>query len=175
MLFIAATIRDIALLRVGPDKMPYSRNLMLGLAVLYVLLNVLVTSVRLDSFEVVLLLSVGEVLLFSGYLYLVLRFWRLQARYVQTLSSTLGCGILLTALGLPVTLAAQAASEQAGNVSFYGLLYVILVVWSFVVVVNILRHALATRVQVSIVLNLLYLILSFELTTTILVATGTEI
>lgn len=95
MLRFLQTFLDIALWRKGPQDLPASR-----LLVALVLLGYLLTGVvRMRLFQ----LGLGESLLFisidalmlGGWLWLVLTFFGRRQRFAQTISATLGVGLLV--------------------------------------------------------------------------------
>lgn len=161
---------DIALFRAGPDRLPYSPALVVLLAIGYTAVNIAVTMFSIDNFGASAILSLFELTLLGGYIYLLLRWRRFGARYVQTISAILGCGLGFSLLGLPIIWAMTAAQERGGDLTAYSLFSLGLVVWRFMVGVHVLKCALQTSSHVSVALNLVYLLLSFQMTVMLLKA-----
>ncbi len=95
MLRFLQTFLDIALWRKGPQDLPASRLLVLLVFIAYLLTGL----VRMRLFQ----LGLGEALLFisidalmlAGWLWLVLAFFGRRQRFEQTISATLGVGLLV--------------------------------------------------------------------------------
>ena len=163
------TLLRIALLKASPADLPYAPNLTLALTLGYLAINVLLSPIGTRGLELAALLGSAEVALLALFLWVVLSFWKLRHRFMQTFCAAIGCGCGFSLLALPVAWQLQPLDANPGAAgSPLPLIFLLLVVWNFVVIVHILRRALDTRVHVSVGLNLIYLLCSFQVSVLIL-------
>ncbi|HSX59323.1 MAG TPA: hypothetical protein VLF18_03885 [Tahibacter sp.] len=157
---LLAILRDILLLRRGPQDLPYSPALltMAALAGLLVsqMAGVLLLPTQQDLFvRVAAALGLG-----LGLLYLLLHVLQRQARFVQTATASLFVDLVFTAITLPllplIEPALRVAAKQNstpddmaavmnGGVAAAVLLFVVIGIWRILVDVHVLRQALEIR------------------------------
>jgi len=136
----ARCILDIALLRRGPQDLPYSWDLTLVAMVASV-----ATTVAADLIQPLpgaTAVHVIVTLLYTwAFFYGVLQMRGLEARLMQTMAAVFGTDAIITLVALPL-LHAMTATPRAPAI---GLLAVLLIYgWNIAVVAHILRHALST-------------------------------
>ncbi|MEC9339972.1 MAG: hypothetical protein VX663_00695 [Pseudomonadota bacterium] len=162
------TLLRIALLKASPADLPYAPNVSLVLVACYLAINVLLSPIGARGLELAAMLAVAEVGLLALFLRTVLALWKLRNRFVQTFSAAIGCGCGFSLAALPLAWGLQSLQGNPASTSPLPLLFVLLVVWNFVVIVHILRQALDTRLHVSVGLNLIYMLCSFQVSVLIL-------
>lgn len=138
LLPVARHLLEIALLRRGPQDLPYSPTL-LALAVAASVL----ASVLAQGANGLPLLSIALVAVYTAaFLHGVLQMRQLTARFLQTATAVFGTDALITLAALPVLAALGAPGSQPGSGAV--LAYLALVAWNVAVLAHILRHALDT-------------------------------
>lgn len=175
---IAHTLRttfELMLLRRGPQDLPASWNLLVGLGVLYCIAAFI--QVRLVApVEAALFQSLLATGLLAFYVHALLQVRKLSTRFVQTLSALYALGIVLTILMLGPTVALApflAQLQQASDPQSVGqppalvlLAYVVVGLWALTAFGNVYRHALQTGLGFGMLLALgfeLLLVLVFAL------------
>jgi hypothetical protein len=145
-------LRDIILLRRGPQDLPYSQRALLMTAVLLIVFAGLVNAVQGDGADMAMVRSAVAIGLSLGVLYLVLLGKQFQARFVQTALASLLVAAVSTALLLPVLLLIgplPGPDVKPENLNGTQVLTILLLsvigLWKFVVDTNILRHAMEIR------------------------------
>jgi hypothetical protein len=100
MLRLLQTFLEIAFWRKGPQDVPASRTLAFLALVAYIAIEFM--SVRLFDLDLrATLIIVGvDVFMLSAWLYAVLAFFGRRQRFVQTITATLGVGVLLLLLDI---------------------------------------------------------------------------
>ncbi len=145
-------LRDIILLRRGPQDLPYSQSALLMVAVLLVVFAGVINAVQGDGADMAMVHSAVGICLSLGVLYLVLLGKQFQARFVQTGLASLLVAAVAAALLLPVLLVSgplpgpDAKPEDLDGAQVLSiLLFSVIGLWKFVVDANILRHAMEIR------------------------------
>lgn len=118
MLNLLQTFGEIALWRKGPQDLPASTALALLVLTAYVTIEFV--GVRLFDLDLrAALVFIGvDVLMLSGWLWLVLTFFGRRQRFTQTITATLGVGTLILLLDIlmrSVQLALGLGDELSGN------------------------------------------------------------
>jgi len=153
---------DLCLLRRAPQDMP-SSAVLFGLALAADLLVGLLLAATSG-------LPIGSGLaqgLIDALFMLVLLYWGLRmvnrpARFAQAGTALLGSGALLGALALfPVSMI--SSGEQAEPSAIAALMFLILVVWSVLVMGHILRHTFEIRLGQGIAIAIIYNMLAYSL------------
>ena len=157
------TLVRVMLLRQGPQDLPWSPALAALSIVAYGLLTLLSVMLRVPRWDVGLAMGAAEAGLLAIYLQVILRWWHYSARYQQTLLAAAGSGCLFTLAGIPLVLATAAAQQSGADQSAHLLLWLLLASWSFAVLIHIVRQALGCALHTSVALNLLYLLVSFQI------------
>lgn len=157
---LPSIVRDLLLLRRGPQDLPHSEWLLGTLALSAVLIESLLGTRLLGVGEfseaaLRIVASVGVALVVT---YALLRWHQRQARFVQTGSALLAVAIpfaVITALILTIALPIpKNREEMTGAQMFAGLLSLAVVVWQLLVRGNIFRHALEVPLARGVTLAL---------------------
>lgn len=148
----------ICLLRAGPQRLPASPYLVGLSLLLYGVTDVVVSLANTDGLTA-LAITVLDLGLLVGFVFLVLRGRGMLGRYQQTLSAMAGVGVIFGWMALPVLL--MAAREPVPAVA--GMLWLGLLFWSLAVNAHILRHALEVPFGLGLVLATLYAVTVFTM------------
>lgn len=156
---------DVMLLRRGPQDLPSSWGLMIGLAFAYCSLAFMQVSLVTEAAPAITQ-AVLATLILAAYVNAVLRMRQFPARFVQTLTAFFMMGCILTVLMLGPTSAlapflnALADNPDAQNVpqppAFALLAYMMIGLWSLVIFGHIYRHALEVSLWMGIGTALLF-------------------
>jgi hypothetical protein len=138
LLPVARQLLDIALLRRGPQDLPYSPTLL----VLAISASALASLVARGASGMPLLSLVLIVAYTAAFLHGVLQMRQLTARFVQTATAVFGTDALITLVALPLLGAFTASGTQPAAGAL--LAYLALVAWNVAVLAHILRNALDT-------------------------------
>ena len=155
-------IRDICLLRRGPQDLPYSVQNLLAVAGICVLLDLAVAFVRATPLGDALAGAVLGLGFTLGALNLVLSIRGLRNRFVQAATALLACALAFTLLSLPLLLLTGEPPKSAGTatplqliVSAIGLP---LLVWQVIVEAHVLRHSLDIPFLSGIMIAILWIV-----------------
>ena len=156
---IALRFFDICLFKAGPADVPSSHWLLKLTLLVYFILGVIVS--RLDSaWDVSLFTSLTDVLVMMIFIWLILTFRGLQARYKQTLTAMAGAGSCIGIIGIPVVMLFNQVGEQERLSNYSMLLMIAVMFWSLMVTAHIFRTALDIKPGMATILTLAYTILS---------------
>lgn len=151
------TLRDIVLLRRGPQDLPYSPSLLIAVTVAAALMNYLLGTVLFAEPRTELLNNALGVGLCLGVLYLVLLGKQRQERFVQTALASMLAEVLNLALLLPLAAAAGPMPLKEPKPEDINGLQVLLMLpmaaiglWKFVIEAHVLRHALEVRLILAL-------------------------
>jgi len=153
---LLSLIFEICLLRKGPQHLPGSRAPAVASLAAYVAAGLVAQSMVTPDAEIV-----APVLLDAG-LSVALVMLALNARghldrVFETITAMMGTGTLFTLAAVPLLyLIGRQAEEQAAPAPVV-LLWLGLVVWSFVVTAHILRHSLSVSLSVGLLWATLFL------------------
>jgi hypothetical protein len=141
---LAGLVRDLCLLRRGPEDMPYAPALLMLSIAASMLLDV--TTGALFGGSDVLARSVVSTALVLALSWAALKVRRLGNRYVQTASALVACGLVFSLLALPLgwlahPMPASATALTPGQV-LLGWAVLALFVWNLSVFAHILRRAI---------------------------------
>ena len=139
-------LRDILWLRRGPQDMPHSMALLVGVCVADVgLQGALVQILSLEDGS--LPLSLIELAILLGFVYLILMTRGLPNRFVQTATALQSCSIVFTLLVIPALLVLSENPKLTTPLtpvqSLFALATLPVAIWKFVVDAHIFRHALS--------------------------------
>jgi hypothetical protein len=154
---------DIALHRRGPDQLPASQFLLALLLVLYLGAGLLTLSILgiLEQTDLMLLfLDCG---FFLAFVYVSLRLFRRERRFVQTAAALVGTDVLFSVIGLPLALWARAVAVPADAASAPMLLRLLLLLWWVDVAGFIFSRALSRPYVVGILFVILYVMVSLSI------------
>ncbi|TLY50355.1 MAG: hypothetical protein E6K53_10770 [Gammaproteobacteria bacterium] len=164
---IIATLRDILLLRRGPQDLPYSPQLLVTMGALCVLVQLSVTLLRgLPAGAVI----VGAVLWFAfalGALRLILTLRGFTNRFVQAATALLGCNLVFSIFALPVALLAGEPPTSPETMTLAqivaGLISLPLLLWKIAVDAHVFRHSFEIPFLSGIVIALLWIVAAIAL------------
>lgn len=162
------TLRDICLLRRGPQDLPYSPQLLVGvcafslgvqMAIAYVL------GIPGNTFAA----GIVGMAFNLGVLYLLLSLRRVGNRFVQTATALLLCALLFSLLTLPAALIVGTAGQPPTAQTLtplqalLALISLPIVVWKLVVDAHVLRHALNLPFLGGLIVAILWFLLEIRL------------
>jgi hypothetical protein len=159
-------LRDICLLRRGPQDVPHSPRLLVAVCAANLLLQLAIVSVLGIEGDA---LGAGLIgLAFNlAVLYALLSLRSVRERFVQTATSLIACAVLFAILSLPVVLMSGGKPPTAETISpaqaLLGLLALPLVVWKLVVDAHILRHGLNLPFFAGLLIALFWVIAELRL------------
>ncbi len=150
---------EVCLLRKGPQDMPWSRELLVLLILIGTAVDVFrlwLADIGLDVGGVLLfaLVALGLNLLFVGGLLTLLGY---RARLVQTLTAWFGAMLLISLIDLGLVGVLRLLPELGTGMA---MLFQLMVIWSLLVTMHVLRHALSINPVLAGVLTLGYFLLS---------------
>jgi hypothetical protein len=93
-------------------------------------------------------------------LYAVMLWRRLLERFYQAATALAGTGTLFGVLGLPLVYGLLGPEQLEGDPSAAILVWLVLVVWSLVVIAHILRHSLDLPFPLAALAAVLYVAIS---------------
>ena len=140
-------LRDILLLRRGPQDLPYSTQLLTSIAAAGVVVQACAGAILLDASAAIVLLSAFvSVLLTLLALNLLLGVRRLRNRFVQSATALLGCNLVFAIISIPAVLILPAKPTAPEQMPLLALLFAPLAlacaIWQIAVNAHILRHSL---------------------------------
>ena len=165
------TFWEICLLQKAPQDIPYSRGLFLlvllaGFLVDNVNLNIALPEVAIAS--VIMVVSLHTLFLL-GSLSALLTLMGYRARIFQTLTALVGTGIIISLLAFPVLLMVSRVASEPG---YFGLILLLLNIWSLLVTAHVLRHALSIGFLLAGLLAFGYFMISIKLVDVMLPVSG---
>ena len=150
---------QLCLLRVGPQDLPAAWVLLWLLLPINLLVGILLIGDSLGGLDKAFAAALIDLLVMLGWTSLLLNFKRHRERFVQTLTSLLGVGILIGCLALPLQLS-LADVTGAGDLDFatqlLSMLLLFVMVWSILVSGHVYRHALDVSLGLGMGLALSY-------------------
>lgn len=152
-------LRDIVLLRRGPQELPHSPRLLLTVTVATIVFSGLANALLGDAADMAMLRTAVGVGLSLGVLHLVLMTKQLQARFVQTALASVLVAAVAAVLLLPVlAMSGPLPTPETKPETVTGVQLLIMLVisaiglWKFVVDAHILRHALEVRFVLALLI-----------------------
>jgi hypothetical protein len=139
-------LRDILWLRRGPQDMPHSTALLVAVCVADIALQwALVQFLSIEDGS--LPLTLIELAILLGFVYLILMSRGLPNRFVQTATALQSCSIVFTLLVVPALLVLSGNPKLTNPLtpmqSLFALATLPIAIWKFVVDAHIFRHALS--------------------------------
>jgi len=171
MTYLIQPFWEICLLQKAPQDIPYSRGLFIILLLIGLLVDNLNLNLALPKVEpgyIVLVVSVHTVF-FLGSLSALMTVMGYAARIFQTLTALLGTGVIISLLAMPILLAINYITQEQG---YFGLILLLLNIWSLVIMAHILRHALSVSFLLAGLFAFGYFMLSIKLVDFLLPATS---
>ena len=162
-------LRDILLLRRGPQDLPYSTQLLTAVAVASAIVQSLAGAILLSAGGLLIVASaVFSVLLTMLALNVMLGIRRVRNRFVQTATAMLGCNLLFSLISIPAALILPTKPMTTPEqVPFIALLLMPLAVacaiWQIAVNAHILRHSLDLPFWGGVAMVLLWVFVAYVL------------
>lgn len=150
-------LANMLLLRGGPQNLPASWPLMIGLVAAYLVQNLITGQQLTDEHAAAKsLVAISlQVVVLLGLLY-----WRRHPeRFAQTLSALAGVGIVFNA----ITWALLSQSDPAANQPLLAMTWFSVFIWSMFVDANIYRHSLSITLSMGMLITVLTLAASYVL------------
>jgi hypothetical protein len=158
---LASAFIDIAIHRRGPDCLPASRFLVALLLAVYFPIGLLVLYLRGAYSGFQLAFFIGDTALYIGFIFAILRFFKLDSRFPQTISALLGTDIFINCLSLPVAILGGDGGDGTGTVFLW--VYLALFLWWIDVSGYILSKATRQPYIVGLMFVILYVMTSLSI------------
>lgn len=153
---------EIALHRRGPQDLPASRFLMLVLLIVYFPVGTMVLFLRgsMDTFQFGYLIA--DTVLYLAFIFAVLRFFKRDRRFIQTVCALLGTDVFINAVSAPFALAGRISgvSEEESVLIW---VYLVLFFWWIDVAGYILAKAIDQPYIVGLMFVILYVMTSLSI------------
>jgi hypothetical protein len=146
------------LLKLGPEDVMYSVRLMQRSLALYVLSGFMLLINRVDA-SVAMVEMISDALVLMGFSYAVLASLNKKPRFVQTMSTLAGIGVIFHVLSLPLITALDNEPGDAAS-SLISLVMLMLISWQLLVIAHIYRRALNSSMMNAIALSFALLVIS---------------
>ena len=160
-------IRDICLLRRGPQDLPYSTSLLAAVAASCVLVQLGVAIARNVPLGGVLAGALLWLLVTVGALNLILTLRGLRNRFVQSATALLGCALVFTLLSVPIALLLDERPVTPQDMTplqmLLGVVSLPLLIWKIVVDAHVFRHSFDVPFLSGIVIALLWIVAAMAL------------
>jgi hypothetical protein len=164
---ILLTVRDICLLRRGPQDLPHSTALLAQVAALCVAIQLAVAFARDAPVGAVLAGALLWLVFTLGVLQFMLSLRGLRNRFVQAGTALLACALVFTLLSLPVALLVgtpPTTPEQLTPLQLLlGVVSLPLLIWKVMVDAHVFRHSLDIPFFAGIVIALLWIVAAMVL------------
>ncbi len=157
---ILLTFFDICRLRLGPQDIPASRILLSLVLFSYIVVGIVLSSVKLDLFDAILFSlveSISSIMIIGSLLYIAKKI----ARFYQTLTALAGTDTLFGSARVPLIYwLAQLQSIDSFIASFLFVSLLALVIWNLIVYAHILRNTLEVTFSIGVILTVVSSLLS---------------
>jgi len=159
-------LRDVILLRRGPQDLPYSPRLLVLVCGASLLLQLAIASVLGIPGDA---LGAGLIgLAFNlGVLYLLLNLRGVRGRFVQSALALTSCAIVFAILSVPIVLAVGGKPPTPETMTplqaLLGMLALPVVVWKLIVDAHILRHSLNLPFAAGLLIALFWIVAELSL------------
>ena len=139
-------------LKSAPQDLPFDSAFAIRLSFLYWFSGVLVlsTTLRPGLEEQSMVLSLAVLL---GFTYIMLRAFKLEARFLQTLSAMAGVSLLFNLASWPLLYVVSTEASNAPSQTLVSLLFLMLISWEILVKAHIFKHALELSMFKAMVLS----------------------
>lgn len=162
MLELLKLFYQLCLLKKSPQDIPYSWILNRLLILIYILISFLLFLMSASVFKAGLQVCTD---LFIIIIFTRLLLWWVHKpeRYQQTLSALLGSDALISFIALPAT-ASLLVPTASSTLSVFALLMIILLMlWHWVIIGHIFRHALSQTISFGLGISLLYMMSAYQI------------
>lgn len=160
MNFVFKALLGNLLLNKGPQDLPYSLILMKLSLLVYFLSGLpgVLISLSLPQSMLAMLL---DVLVLLGFVYVCLKAFNLQARFVQSIISLASVGTVFQLLPLPLLYQLQDLQEGEPIAPGVSIFLLILVSWNLAVMAHIFRASFNVRLLAAMALTICYIVISY--------------
>jgi hypothetical protein len=153
-------VRDILLLRRGPQDVPYAPNLTILVVFAGIAVQVAASMIRNEPFARSALVAIAMTGFMLGVLYLLLNARQYTARFTQTVLAQALTSFVLSLLAAPLVFVTLGISPDNPAAMTPGQAIAVLIafgiiVWDFVVDAHIIRHALDVPFGAGVLITLL--------------------
>ncbi len=160
-------IRDICLLRRGPQDLPYSLPALTAVAAGCVIVQLGVAVARSAPLGGVLAGAILWLAVTLGALNLILSLRGLRNRFVQSATALLGCALAFTLLSVPIALLVGEPPITPDQLTplqlLLGLVSLPLLIWKIIVDAHVFRHSFDVPFLSGVVIALLWIIAAMAL------------
>lgn len=111
---------------------------------------------------IAIVISFIETILLTGFVYLLLNFFTVSNRFIQTITALYGSGAIITSFSVPIVFYIDASVRHEQSAGIAGLLLLAVVCWSYTIMAHILHKAIDKSLGVSLLLTFCYLYLSYQ-------------
>jgi len=159
---LAAAFIEIALHKRGPRDIPASTFLTWLLAGIYFPVNFVALYLRggLSPLNVAVLL--GDTAFYFAFIFAVLRYFKRDARFTQTVNALLGTDIFINAVGIAAGLAG-VISGAPDDAAWLFWIYVVILLWWIDVAGYVVAKALDQPYIAGLMFVILYVMTSFSI------------
>jgi hypothetical protein len=155
---------DICMFRAGPQDLPASPWLLKLLVAGYIGVGVLAGRL-LGSMSKAFIEALFDASVLGLVLFAFLNWRGLSARFLQTYTATLGCGLIINALALPLIYGIAAAQASGGVSIELALIWMAILGWDIAVFASILRHAFNISLVRGFMFSIIYIVAYYQLAT----------
>ena len=157
---LATAMAEIAIRRRGPEGLPDSSFLVFFCLAVHALLVVVVAVILTGGLSAEILIRfVSRVVLFLAFVYAVLRLFRLERRYRQSVCAMLGANIFIQVAFLPVGIGAVLMGVDILGEPFTAVSFAF-ELWSIFIGASILARSLSQPLIVGLMLEILLVLTS---------------
>lgn len=139
-------------LKSAPQDLPFAKAFAVRLSFLYWFTGVLVLSTTLRPGLEVQSMGLSLVILL-GFVYIVLRAFNLEARFVQTVSAMAGVSLLFNLVSWPLLYVVAANTGGESTLALVSLFFLMLISWEILVKAHIFKHALELSMFKAMILS----------------------
>lgn len=154
---------DMCFFRAAPSDVPASPSLLTITLLSYFVLSVLINLLDL-AWGVGILVSFIDVLIMLVVVKLLLQFRGFQSRYQQTITALAGTGVCMSIVAYPVMWRFYQLEPEQQATSFSMLLMVAVLLWSLMIMAQILRQSLEVRAGTAMMITIAYIAITIVVT-----------
>ncbi len=139
-------------LKAAPQDLSFSKELAIGLSFFYWFSGLLVlsTTLRPGQEEQSMVLSLAVLV---GFVYIMLRAFNLETRFVQTVSAMTGVSVLFNLASWPLLYVVSSSVDGDSSQAIVSLFFLMLISWEILVKAHIFKHALELSMLKAMILS----------------------
>ncbi len=150
---------NICRLRIGPQDLPKSNELLIVCLIVYTLLDIIFVLLSEPLIDAVLAGFI-ETFLLMLMTFAILRIHNTSERWTQTVTALSGTGFLLGLIALPVFYGITVDNADQAFKSILLIFYTLLILWNIAIIAHILRYAIDTTFGFGILLAIGYIMIT---------------